>query len=240
MKVYAISDLHLSLSGEKPMDVFGDKWENYLEKIKYDWEQKVEDDDVVLICGDVSWAMKLEDALFDLNFISGLKGKKILIRGNHDYWWQGITKIRNSLPKNFYALQNDSVKIDNVIFCGSRGWAVEGSPDFDEHDRHIYEREVERFKLALSSASKLRNDGDKLVCLIHYPPFNVRKEASLFTKLFEEYKVDKVVYGHLHGKGVALYKKLSINGVEYILSSCDLVDNKLVEVLYETENQKSL
>ena len=230
MKVFAISDLHLSISADKPMDIFGEKWEGYLDKIKNDWQEKVTDDDVVLICGDISWAMKLEDGLSDLNFLSDFKGKKILIRGNHDYWWQGITRIRENLPTGFYALQNDAVKIGNVVFCGSRGWAVEGSPDFDEHDRHIYEREAERFKLALNSAKKLLDDGDKLVCLIHYPPFNVRKEASLFTKLFESYNVDKVVYGHLHGKGVVPYRNLSINGVEYILSSCDLVDNKLVEV----------
>ncbi len=231
MKVYAISDLHLSLSGEKPMDIFGDKWDGYLEKIKLDWQERVGDDDVVLIPGDISWAMKLEEATKDLTFFDGLKGKKILIRGNHDYWWHGITKIREVLPDGVYALQNDSVKVGNVVFCGSRGWAVEGSPDFDEHDRHIYEREVERFKLALSSAKKNMQDGDKLVCLIHYPPFNVRKEPSLFTKLFESFKVDKVVYGHLHGKGVVPYRNLSINGIEYILSSCDLVENKLVEVL---------
>ncbi len=231
MKVFAISDLHLSLSNDKPMDIFGEKWEGYLDKIKKDWEEKVSDDDVVLICGDISWAMKLEDGLSDINFLKDFKGKKILVRGNHDYWWQGITRIREKLPDGFYALQNDAVKIGNVVFCGSRGWAVEGAPDFDEHDRHIYERESERFKLALNSAKKLLEDGDKLVCLIHYPPFNVRKESSLFTELFESFKVDKVVYGHLHGKGVVPYYRLNINGVEYILSSCDMLDNKLVEVL---------
>ncbi|MBR6737174.1 MAG: metallophosphoesterase [Clostridia bacterium] len=230
MKVYAISDLHLSLSGEKPMDIFGEKWEGYLEKISSDWNERVNDDDVVLIAGDISWAMSLENALKDVDYLNSLKGTKIIIRGNHDYWWQGITKIRSSLPKNVIALQNDSVKIGNYIFCGSRGWAVEGSPDFDEHDRHIYERECERFKLALASSEKLRVEGDVLVCLIHYPPFNVRKENSLFTELFEKYKVDKVVYGHLHGKGVNVYPRLNKNGVEYILTSCDLVDNKLVEV----------
>ena len=94
MKVYAISDLHLSLSGEKPMDIFGDKWDGYLQKIKLDWQERVGDDDVVLIPGDISWAMKLEEATKDLNFFDGLKGKKILIRGNHDYWWHGITKLR--------------------------------------------------------------------------------------------------------------------------------------------------
>lgn len=231
MKIFAISDLHLSLCGDKPMDVFGTRWDDYLNKIKSDWDAKVSDDDVVLISGDISWAMDLENALKDIGFIAGLKGKKILIRGNHDYWWNGIGKLRARLPKGIYALQNDAVKIGNVVFCGSRGWAVEGSPDFVEHDRKIYLRESERFKLALKSAEILREEGDKLVCLIHYPPFNVRREQSLFTALFEEYKVDKVVYGHLHGKDVKTYLKTNINGVEYILASCDIVDNKLVEVL---------
>lgn len=231
MKVFAISDLHLSLCGDKPMDVFGAKWDDYLSKIEKNWQETVGDDDVVLISGDISWAMELENALLDIDFIAKQKGVKILIRGNHDYWWSGITKLRAKLPKGIYALQNDAIKIGNVVFCGSRGWAVEGSPDFKEHDRKIYLREAERFKLALKSAENLKEEGDRLICLIHYPPFNVRRESSLFTKLFEEYKVDKVVYGHLHGSDVKVYLKTSINSVEYILSSCDLVENKLVEVL---------
>ena len=230
MKVYAISDLHLSLSGEKPMDIFGEKWDGYLEKIEKDWQTKVTDDDVVLISGDISWAMKLEDAINDLEFIAKLKGKKILIKGNHDYWWQGINKVRNSLPKNIYALQNDSIKIGNYVFCGSRGWTVEGANDFTAQDLKIYHREVERFKLALKSAKNLIEEGDKLVCLIHYPPFNMRLENSLFTQLFEEYKVDKVVYGHLHGNDVKTYPNISKNGVEYYLTSCDQTKNNLIEV----------
>ncbi len=230
MKVYAISDLHLSLSGEKPMDIFGAKWDGYLEKIEKDWQEKVTDDDVVLISGDISWAMKLEDAILDMQFIAKLKGKKILIRGNHDYWWQGINKVRSLLPSNVYALQNDSVKIGNYVFCGSRGWTVEGANDFTSQDLKIYRREVERFKLALKSAKNLLNEGDKLVCLIHYPPFNVRLENSLFTELFEEYKVDKVVYGHLHGNDVKTYNQISKNGVEYYLTSCDQTKNNLIEV----------
>ncbi|MBO5926989.1 MAG: metallophosphoesterase [Clostridia bacterium] len=230
MKIFAISDLHLSLCGEKPMEIFGARWDDYLNKIKNDWDEKVSSDDVVLISGDISWAMSLESAVADLSFIGERKGIKIIIRGNHDYWWNGITKVRSSLPNNVYALQNDAIKVGNVVFCGSRGWAVEGSPDFDPHDKKIYEREVERFKLALASANKLREEGDKLICLIHYPPFNARRETSLFTKLFEENKVDKVVYGHLHGNNSVNYLKTSINGVEYILASCDIVGNKLVEV----------
>lgn len=233
MKVFAISDLHLSLSGEKPMDIFGASWSDYLDKISLSWNEKVSDDDIVLICGDISWAMKLETAVNDIEYINKQKGTKIIIRGNHDYWWNGITKVRNALPKNIYALQNDSVKIGNVIFCGSRGWAVEGAPDYNEQDEKIYHREVERFKLALSDAQKLREEGDVLIALIHYPPFNVRRENSLFTELFEKFKVDKVVYGHLHGKEVKTYPLMSKNGVEYILSSCDMVGNNLVEVLNE-------
>ncbi len=230
MKVFAISDLHLSLNGEKPMDIFGRDWKDYLDKIKQSWQENVADGDVVLISGDVSWAMHLDDAVLDLEYFSHFKGTKILIRGNHDYWWQGITKVRSKLPNGVYALQNDAIKIGNYVFCGSRGWAVEGSPDFKEHDKKIYFREVERFKLALKEAQKIRQDGDKLICLIHYPPFNARLENSLFTELFEEFKVDKVVYGHLHGKDSKAYFKTNKNGVEYILSSCDLVENKLVEV----------
>ena len=235
MKVFAISDLHLSLNGEKPMDIFGFNWKDYLLKIKEDWQSKVSESDVVLISGDISWAMQLEGALKDIDFLSSLNGTKILIRGNHDYWWQGITKIRAKLPKGIYALQNDAIKIENVVFCGSRGWAVEGAVDYKEHDKKIYLREVERFKLALNEAVKLKEEGDKLICLIHFPPFNVRCENSLFTNLFEDFKVDKVVYGHLHGKDSKAYFRYNKNGVEYILASCDLVDNKLVEV-YSNEN----
>lgn len=212
------------------MDIFGAKWGGYLEKIESDWNAKVSDGDIVLISGDISWAMKLEGALIDISFIKKLKGTKIMIRGNHDYWWQSITRLREALPENIIALQNDSVKIGKYVFCGSRGWAVEGSPDFDEQDRKLYLREAERFRLALKSAEKQRAEGDELIALIHYPPFNVRRENSLFTDLFEEFKVNKVVYGHLHGSDAKPYFRINKNGVEYILSSCDLVDNKLVEV----------
>lgn len=230
MKIYAISDLHLSLCGDKPMDIFGEKWGGYLEKIEYDWNSKVSETDVVLISGDISWAMQLENALIDLEFLNRLKGTKIIIRGNHDYWWQSISRLREKLPSNVIALQNDAVKIGDYIFCGSRGWAVEGSPEFTEQDVKLYNRETERFRLALKSAEKLRLNDEKLIALIHYPPFNIRRENSNFTALFEEFKVDKVVYGHLHGRDAKPYYRINKNGIEYILASCDLVDNKLVEV----------
>ena len=151
----------------------------------------------------------------------------MLIRGNHDYWWKSISKIRNTLPDGFYALQNDCVKFGNKIICGTRGWCVDGSPDFGEKDVKIYVREAERLKLAMAAAKKIREENDELICLIHYPPFNVRRENSLFTDIFEENGVAKVVYGHLHGKECRTDLKIVKNGVEYYLTSCDQADNKL-------------
>ncbi len=231
MKIYAISDLHISTNTNKPMDIFGGNWVNYLDKIKSDWESKVSDEDVVLIGGDISWAMDLSEAIKDIETFSHLKGKKVLIKGNHDYWWSAIGRIRDSLPENFYALQNDCLKFDNVVICGSRCWSVPGSPDFKEHDMKIYLRETERLKLSLSQAKKHIQEGDKLIALIHYPPFNVLREDSAFTEIFESFGVDLVVYGHLHGKNVRSDKVVVKNGIKYYLTSCDQVDNKLIEIL---------
>lgn len=231
MKIFAISDLHISTNTNKPMDVFGGNWINYLEKIYDDWDKKVADEDIVLIGGDISWAMDISDAQKDLQTFAHLRGKKVLIKGNHDYWWSGIGKVRDILPKNFYALQNDSIKINDVVICGSRLWSVPGSPNFNEQDEKLYNRETERLRLSLNSASKLREEGDKLVTLIHFPPFNVKREDTAFTKLFEEHKVDVVVYGHLHGKSVRADKLVVKNGIKYFLTSCDQVDNELTEIL---------
>ncbi len=231
MKIFAISDLHISTSTDKPMDIFGGNWVGYLDKIRADWSEKVTDDDLVLIGGDISWAMKIEDAEKDIKTFAELKGKKILIKGNHDYWWSGIGKVRDMLPENFYALQNDSLRFENVIICGSRCWAVPGAPDFDTRDEKLYNRETERLRLSLKSAVKDRKEGDVLIALVHYPPFNVRRENSNFTNIFEEFGVDIVVYGHLHGKDVRADRLVIKNGIKYYLTSCDQVDNKLTQIL---------
>lgn len=231
MKIFAISDLHLAETSNKPMNIFGSNWDNYVEKIITDWQARVSEDDVVLIAGDISWAMQLENALIDLKPFFSLKGKKVFIRGNHDYWWKSVSKIRSELPKDFFVIQNDAIKFENVVICGSRGWTVEGSNDFTEEDRKLYLREAERLKLALRAADKLREEGDKLIAMIHFPPFNVKREDSLFTKLFEEHNVNKVVYGHLHGKECKVDLRLKKNDIEYYLTSCDQVRNTLVEIL---------
>lgn len=236
MKVYAISDLHLSLTCDKPMNIFGPVWEDYWDKIVQDWLQKVKDDDIVLIAGDISWAMKLEDALKDVEQIAKLKGKKIFIRGNHDYWWKSLTAIRTSLPNKCYVLQNDSLKLDNFVFCGTRGWTVpENNLQITEEDKKMLNREYLRLELSLKSASEKLNDGDELICLIHYPPFNSKFEDSDFTRLLEKYNVKKCVYGHLHGKNSRGKQLVEKNGIQYFLTSCDKVDNKLVLISQKGE-----
>ncbi len=230
MNVYAISDLHLSATADKPMEIFGDNWEGHFEKIKADWLAKVKDEDIVLICGDISWAMKLPDALVDLRALAPLTGKKVFIRGNHDYWWNGITRLREAAPDNsFIFLQTDAVKIGSFVFVGSRGWTCPGSPDFTEQDQKLYLREAERFRLAFAEADKLVGEGDKKVALMHYPPFSLKNENTLFTELFEKNGVEKAVFGHIHG---AAYFPLKTekNGIEYLLTSCDKVGFKLVKI----------
>lgn len=230
MKLFAISDLHISTNSDKPMDIFGGNWVGYLEKIFADWKDKVTEEDVVLIGGDISWAMTLDKAVEDINLMNGLPGKKVMIKGNHDYWWQAIGKVRDALPENFFALQNDCIKLGNAIICGSRCWSVPGAPDFKEQDRKIYLRETERLKLSFASVNKIKDAGDKVVALVHYPPFNVKREDTLFTEIFEQNGVDSVVYGHLHGNKVKAEKLVIKNGIKYYLTSCDQVDNKLTEI----------
>lgn len=230
MNIFAISDLHMSVANPKPMEIFGAKWNNYLEKISADWQKKVTDDDVVIIAGDISWAMTTEDALKDFEYFKNLKGKKIFIRGNHDYWWKSITKLRELVPENCYLLQNDAIKIGSTVFCGSRCWLTPGSPDFCKADQKIYSREIERLKMAFSKARQLREEGDELVCILHFPPFNARREDNEVTSLISENAVNAVIYGHLHGKDSRIDKILTKNNIPYYLTSCDIVDNELVSI----------
>lgn len=228
MKIFAISDLHMSIANPKPMDIFGARWANYLDKIKEDWKSKVTEEDVVLIAGDISWAMTTEDALKDFEYFKDLPGKKVFVRGNHDYWWKSITRLRDEVPQNCYMLQNDAIKFGNVVICGSRAWLTPGSPDFSKADEKIYLRETERLKMAFWRANELKEEGDKLICMVHFPPFNVRREDNEITSLIEKHSTTCVVYGHLHGKDSRADRLYVKNGIPYYLTSCDQVDNKLV------------
>ena len=230
MRLFAISDLHLSGLADKPMNVFGANWEGHFEKIKADWQHKVTDEDIVLVGGDTSWGMKLEEGLYDVRSLKELKGKKVFVRGNHDFWWNGSSHVRGGAPDpSFFFLQNDCVKIGKYVIAGSRGWSCPGSADFQEHDEKIYKREAERFRLAFQEVKKVIEEGDELVVLQHFPPMNVKREDTLFTQLFEENGVKKVVFGHLHGNGYYPLKTEK-NGIEYFLTSCDKTNFSLTEI----------
>ena len=228
MKVFAVSDPHLSFTADKPMSVFGAVWENHWDAIAADWLEKVGEEDVVLIPGDISWAMTVEEAKSDLETIGAMPGKKIYVKGNHDYWWGSLTKVREALPEGSYCIQNDAVKFGSYVFCGTRGWVVpEPGSKLPPEDEKILLREGLRLELSLKAADKLRAEGDELIALTHFPPFDTRKSSNRFTELFKSYSVSKVVYGHLHGSRCRADLKVVKNGVEYYLTSCDIVNNKL-------------
>ena len=230
MKVFAISDLHLSINNPKPMDIFGPAWENYIDTIFNDWAEKVSPEDVVIIAGDISWAMNLNDAVSDINLIAKNAGSKIIVRGNHDYWWGTISKVRGILPENFYAIQNDAIKIGDKVFCGSRAWGLAEKGVLEEEDQKIVDRELIRLRMSFDMAKKLAINDEEIICILHYPPFNSKREDSVFTKLIEEYGIKKVVYGHLHGAQCKADIIVEKHGVKYYLTSCDKLGNALIEI----------
>ncbi len=222
MRVFAIGDLHLSLARPKPMDVFGPHWSDHWPRIRENWEKAgITGEDAVLIPGDISWAMAISEAAADLSSIGELPGKKLMIRGNHDYWWSSLSKVRSILPKNTFALQNDAMRFPGLVVCGTRGWSCPGTPGFSPEDQKLYLRELIRMELSLNEAKKLLQEGDRLIAMIHYPPFNEQRETSGFTDLFASFGVECVVYGHLHGRSCRSAFEGELNGVQYTLTSCD-------------------
>ncbi len=201
MRLFAIADPHLSGAMPKPMTVFGSGWRGHPEAFFEGWRDVVSEGDLVLLPGDISWAMKLDEALVDLQAIADLPGRKVLLRGNHDYWWPSISRLRRALPAGMYAVQNDAVEVDGVVVSGTRGWTCPGSRAFSEEDRRIYLRESERLALSLSAAAALT--GRYHVVMLHFPPTNARLEPSLFTEQIKAAEPDALVFGHVHGYGEA-------------------------------------
>ena len=231
MGLYAIGDLDFSTENPKPMNIFGDNWDNHEKKIVDNWSETVKDDDTVLVLGDTSWAMNLNEAKSDLDIIESLPGKKIFIKGNHDYWWSSLSKINavyESDDMNF--IQNGYFTYGDYAICGSRGWLCPNEVKFDSNDMKIYRREVLRLEMSIQSA--IQNGCNNIIVITHYPPTNDQLEESEFTKLYEKYNVKKVIYGHLHGKeSFEMGLKGIRNGIEYILASSDYLDFKLIKVL---------
>ncbi len=197
MRLFAIADPHLSSAQPKPMDIFGAGWTGHPQAFFDGWRATVAEHDLVLVPGDISWAMRLEEAMLDLQDLADLPGRKILLRGNHDYWWPSITRLRGALPPGMWALQNDAIEVDGVVVAGTRGWVCPGSPGFTPQDEKIYEREVERLRLSLAQAAKL--EGRYRVVMLHFPPTNSRLQPNELTRLIEEARPDALVFGHVHG-----------------------------------------
>lgn len=236
MRLFAIGDLHLPGGEEKPMAVFGDHWENHFERIAQDWRSRVTEEDVVLLPGDTSWAMQLEAAVPDLTAIGALPGKKVLIKGNHDYWWGGIGRVRRALPEGMQALQHDALDVGAAVVCGTRGWMypTANAPLSPEDDR-IFQREMLRLDMALASAAKMAA-GRPVVVMLHYPPLYAQERDTPFTQLLAKYPVHAVVYGHLHGAGIRGGFTGVHQGIRYQLCSCDSLGFTLAEVALTDEN----
>jgi len=222
MAIYAIGDLHLSLSVDKPMDVFGGNWTDYMNKIKTAWLELVKPEDYVLLPGDVCWAISLEEAKIDLAWIDALPGKKIISRGNHDYWWETLKKM-NPLYDSITFIHNTYTAIDDWAICGSRGWLSPNDSSFTEQDEKIYNRECHRLRISLDKA---KTDGySNILVMLHYPPTNDKKDVSPIQEILEDYQVKHVVYGHLHTKvswSVSLHG--DYNNIKYYLVSSDFLN----------------
>lgn len=229
MALYVIGDLHLSFGSEKPMDVFGEVWCNHFEKIKDDWVKRVKASDVVIIPGDISWAMSFEQAHADLQWIDALPGKKIFFKGNHDYWWTSLAKMQG-VYESITFVHNGYGVYEDFALVGSRGWLCPNEVKFDDNDLKVYKREIIRIENSIKSAIK---DGYKnLLGVLHYPPTNDKHEPSGFTEIFQKYGVKEVVYGHLHAKSNFKYGLMGEHeGIGYHLTSCDFLDFKLFQWL---------
>ncbi|MDP4146787.1 MAG: metallophosphoesterase [Bacillota bacterium] len=228
MALFAISDLHLALSGDKPMHIFGEQWYQHDEKIKENWISKIHTDDTVLIAGDISWSMSMAEGMQDLEWIHQLPGTKMFIKGNHDYWWGSIKKL-NNMYKDMKFIQNNFFAYEDYAICGTRGWTNPGGESFTQHDEKIYKREVIRLRLSLDEAKKAGYN--KFIVMIHYPPVNDKFEESEFVRIFKEYNVEKVIYGHLHGPSLRRVYEGCHDGIEYIITSADYLDFNPVKIL---------
>lgn len=221
MALYTIADLHLPLGIDKPMDVFGGAWTGYVERLEYNWQRKIKEGDTVVLPGDFSWATYLEQSERDFEFLNRLNGRKILLKGNHDYWWTTMNKLVSFAAGRGFCgiefLQNNSFIYGNTAICGTRGWVNPSSDGFGVDDKKIYDREVMRLELSLKTA---KNCGEIYV-FTHYPPLSVQRTENDFTRMMRSYGVTKCFYGHLHSASHKNAVNDVVNGIEYKLVSAD-------------------
>ncbi len=218
MSIFTISDLHLSLGTDKPMDIFG--WDNHIERIKSNWIKLVKDQDTVILPGDFSWALRLEESLEDFEFLESLPGKKLLLKGNHDLWWSTVKKVKEFFEKNnilsVELIFNNAVVVENRAVCGTRGWMFSSS----EEDKKIVLREAGRLKRSLEQAVIT---GYKPLVFMHYPPAYGNEMCAEFIEVLKAYGVDTVYYGHIHGNGFN-NSIPEFEGIKLKLVSCDCMN----------------
>lgn len=230
MGIYAIGDLHLSLKKQKSMDRFGEIWVNHEKKIQKNWTKIIKEEDTIVLLGDNSWATHLEDARPDLEWICCLKGKKIIICGNHDYWWSSTSKLQKEFPHLLF-LKNDFATYGQIAICGTRGWLCPNDTYYTPSDFKIYNREQTRLKFSINKA--IQAGYESIVLFLHFPPTNDKKEHSAFMEIIKQYpQIKKVVYAHLHGQHcfdasiTGIYKN-----VEYFLVSSDYLNFKPKKII---------
>ncbi len=220
MAIYIIGDLHLSFSTDKPMDVFGEHWHEHYKKIKSDWDAKVNDEDTVILAGDSSWAMNLKEFEADMDFIMSLKGRKIFIKGNHDYWWSSLKKMKEKYPEADF-LHNNSFVVENKVIVGTRGWDYFFDQEDDSTDNKIYFRECSRLENSIATAPK---DLEK-ICVMHYPPIRQGRKTRM-SEVIEKHGIKRVYFGHIHSN-FDLITTGEVDGVNYTMISADYIDFKL-------------
>jgi uncharacterized protein len=231
MKIFAISDLHLSFGSNKPMDIFGQHWDAHPERIKKEWIDMISDDDLVLVAGDISWAMKPIDAKADLAFLGELPGKKIIIKGNHDYWWQGLKKVRDISPVTVTPLQNTSYEAQGIGIAGSRLW-IDPSLNLEkatEEDCKLFERELGRLKNSLGTIS---GNPEKIIIMTHFPPISPDGKAGRAVEILKGFNIHTWVFGHMHidGNDYSGFNT-TIGNTRFVFTSADCIDFTPVRIL---------
>lgn len=215
MAIFAIGDLHLSFSDPKPMDIFGEHWCEHEQRMADNWDSLVAPDDTVLVAGDVSWALKPEQAMADIEWIAKRPGNKVMIRGNHDYWWrrESTNRLQKNMPPGIILLQGHAMPVGDVWVAGTRGWRLEEN---EQQVEKIMQRELVYLDRALSEIP----DQVYTIVLLHYPPFDQNLAANAFHTLAKKYRADRIVYGHIHGGEIL---EGDVDGISYICVSADQV-----------------
>jgi len=235
-RLLALADLHLSGTGDKPMDRFGDLWVDHARRMAANWDATVRPEDWVLLPGDLSWAKNLEQAACDLAWIGERPGSKLLLRGNHDSWWGGRSKVRQALPAGCEILHNSAFEVGDWIVLGSRGWLSPDDPFAGADDRKVYERELRRLDLSIEDASRF-DSGRSRLAMLHYPPWVAGREPTEVVRRMRAAGVSICVFGHLHGADHALAIDGTHDGIRYHFVAADAVDFRPVVILEDVERR---